>query len=133
MGRRYSWINPAVRFHALVAFGLALALAALIFLPHRHGFRFYHVLGAWLAGVNAATFVYYLYDKTRARAGGRRVPEVVLHALALAGGSPCAWLAMRLFRHKTIKRSFQVSFWCIVVVQLALIAWVGWHFWQQYG
>jgi len=48
----------------------------------------------WYAvGANAATVLLYLYDKGAARTPRRqRVPELVLHALALAGGSPAALL-----------------------------------------
>jgi uncharacterized membrane protein YsdA (DUF1294 family) len=81
-------------------------------------------LGCWLAAVNGVTFGYYAYDKARASRGGRRVPEIVLHGLSVAGGSPAAFLAMRLFRHKTIKSKFRIFYWCIVVLQAALFVWI---------
>ncbi len=68
------------------------------------------------------TFGLYGYDKRAARRGTWRVPERVLHGLALLGGSPGALLGQRVFRHKTAKRSFQFAFWAIVVLQVALIA-----------
>jgi uncharacterized membrane protein YsdA (DUF1294 family) len=75
-------------------------------------------IGAF-AGVNLATLLLYGYDK--AVAGGRktRVPEKILHLLALLGGSPAALLGQRLFRHKTMKTSFRTMFWLIVVLQAA--------------
>ena len=79
-------------------------------------------LAAWLVAVNVVAFAYYGLDKARARSATRRVPELVLHGLALAGGSIGAYFGMRLFRHKTIKGgAFRVLFWVIVAFQLALI------------
>src|SRR2546421_9641951 len=74
-------------------------------------------LGA-LAGVNLATLLLYGYDKAGAGGTRRRVPENVLHLLALLGGSPTALLAQSLFRHKTVKAPFRRTFWLIVLFQL---------------
>ncbi len=81
---------------------------------------------AALAGVNAATFLMYGYDK--AIAGGKRlrVPERVLHLLAILGGSPAAFAAQIFFRHKTRKASFQRRFWLILLLQAALIGGLFW-------
>ena len=76
-----------------------------------------------LASMSIATFALYGYDKQMARTGGFRVPENALHILAIAGGSPGALLGQRVFRHKTSKRSFQVVFWLILLVQAGLLAW----------
>jgi uncharacterized membrane protein YsdA (DUF1294 family) len=86
-------------------------------------------VGAWLAAVNVTTFGYYGLDKARARWASRRVPELVLHALALAGGSLGAFAGMQLFRHKTVKGNFRVVFWLIVAVQVVLILWVVKEVW----
>jgi uncharacterized membrane protein YsdA (DUF1294 family) len=86
-------------------------------------------LGCWLAAVNLVTIAYYGYDKVRAHAGAGRVPEMVLHALGAAGGSPGALLAMWLFRHKTIKGTFRILFWAIVVLQIAVIAYIAKSLW----
>src|SRR5207302_6328963 len=79
-------------------------------------------LGAWLVSVNVVAFGYYGYDKGQARQSSRRVPEAVLHGLAFAGGSVGAYAGMRTFRHKTIKGTFRIFFWFIVVMQVLLIA-----------
>jgi uncharacterized membrane protein YsdA (DUF1294 family) len=82
--------------------------------------------------VNPVTFIYFGYDKLQARRGGSRIPEIVLHTLALAGGSPGAFLAMTAFRHKTIKGTFRLVFWCIVVLQTLLLAWLAKiHWWPE--
>jgi len=41
------------------------------------------------------------------------------------------WAAMRVFRHKTIKGSFRIVFWFIVVAQLGACAAVTYGLWQQ--
>ncbi|MFT7486938.1 MAG: uncharacterized membrane protein YsdA (DUF1294 family) [Candidatus Paceibacteria bacterium] len=78
----------------------------------------------WIAGVYAVnsllTFALYGNDKRKARLGKRRVPESVLHLWELAGGWPGAWVAQRVFRHKTQKRSFRLVYWSIVVLHLVL-------------
>jgi len=77
--------------------------------------------GTWLPllayGV-ASVLAYGLYwhDKQQARAGQWRTPEKVLHAVELLGGWPGALLAQQMFRHKTRKLSYQLSFWLIVAV-----------------
>ncbi|BDU17740.1 DUF1294 domain-containing protein [Lysobacter auxotrophicus] len=78
------------------------------------------LLVAWLA-LNAVTVLVYGYDKAIAGGTRRRVPERVLLALALLGGSPGALLSMGLFRHKTAKASFRRAMMLIVVGQLALL------------
>ena len=75
----------------------------------------------WVIALSLATFGIYGFDKARAQSGGGRVPEVVLHLLGLLGGTPGAFIAMRVFHHKTSKRSFQIVFWVIVAVQLAAL------------
>lgn len=73
-------------------------------------------------------FVAYWRDKRAAEAGQWRVEESVLHLLALLGGWPGAFLAQRMFRHKTAKRSFQAVFWSAVLLYQylatdSLLAW----------
>lgn len=67
----------------------------------------------------------YALDKRAAGRGSARTPEVVLHVLALLGGSPAALIGQQLLRHKTRKVAFQVAFWLIVAVQVAalVLAW----------
>ncbi len=74
--------------------------------------------------VSLITFVTYLVDKSAAQAGRWRVPEKTLHMLALAGGWPSAWLAQKMFRHKTSKKEFQVVFWLTVVLNVGALIFV---------
>jgi uncharacterized membrane protein YsdA (DUF1294 family) len=60
----------------------------------------------WLAITGGITFVLYGLDKARARSKGWRVPEVVLHVLALSGGFAGGWVGRGVFRHKTRKGMF---------------------------
>jgi uncharacterized membrane protein YsdA (DUF1294 family)/cold shock CspA family protein len=81
-------------------------------------------LAAVLA-LNLLTFVVYAIDKSAARAGSWRTAENQLHLLSLLGGWPGAWLAQQGLRHKSSKRSFQVTYWGTVVLHCAaLAAWV---------
>ena len=83
---------------------------------------------SWVAALVGAvwgvTWLVYAWDKRRAGLHERRVPEVVLLGLALAGGSPSAAVAMLVLRHKTRKGSFLVKFAGVVAVQVAAaVAW----------
>ena len=69
--------------------------------------------------LNGATFFIFLADKIFASYESRRVPEIVLLmtlALGLLGG----FLGMAVFRHKTLKSSFQT--WAILILILEVAA-----------
>lgn len=85
------------------------------------------LLYAYLIGINAVTILLYGYDKRQAIGGGGRVPEVVLHLVALVGGSPGALIAQILFRHKTRKFKFRLVFVGIIVLQ-CFAAFCYWYF-----
>ena len=96
-----------------LAIGLALLAACLL---HVDG------MAAWLVGVNVAAALAFAYDKVIAGSGRTRVPERVLHILAMAGATPAAYVSMRILRHKTAKASFQLRFWLIAAAQAVLVA-----------
>ncbi len=80
-----------------------------------------------LALLNIATFFVYWRDKLAAEEETTRIREDVLHALALFGGWPAAWLAQQALRHKTVKPAFRAVFWLTVLVNLSVLAvWVLW-------
>ena len=68
--------------------------------------------------VNAWTILRFWQDKQRAIAGERRISEGDLLGLALIGGSPGAFLARRLFRHKTRKEPFSTQLTMILLLQI---------------
>lgn len=86
------------------------------------GFRIGYVfpLTIWLVAINIITGVVYGYDKWRALRGEYRVRESHLLTLALVGGVPGAILAMKLFRHKISKKTFQRRMRLIVWLQITL-------------
>ena len=81
-----------------------------------------NLLYAYLISINLITLLFYGYDKYQARSNGFRIPEIVLHLLALIGGSPGALLGQILFRHKTRKVKFSFVFIMIVIIQVVVIA-----------
>lgn len=81
--------------------------------------------GAYLLSINLIALSTFWLDKRRAQRGGRRVPEARLLLLAALGGSAGAWLAMRLFRHKTRHRKFTAGVPLLLALQCGLLL-VGW-------
>ena len=105
----------AIRF-GLVFFALAAILAVGIW------WLGLDPLLSWLLSAMLITFLAYGYDKAIAGSRRVRVPEGVLLALALAGGTLGSLAGMQVFRHKTRKTSFRMKFWLIAAVQVALLA-----------
>ena len=66
------------------------------------------IWGIWLL-VNLFVFALYGADKQRAKRGAWRIPEKTLLLGTWLLGGVGAWLAMRIFRHKTKHIAFQVS------------------------
>ena len=78
---------------------------------------------AWMAGWSIPAFAMYGIDKRQAQSDGWRVPEAVLHGLALIGGVVGAWAGRYVFHHKTRKPVFTA------VLVIASILWAviaGW-------
>ncbi len=73
------------------------------------------------SAINAATFLLYGLDKLLAVTRSRRIPERTLQFTAFLAGSPGALLAMKVFRHKTSKSSFQFVLAILVLVQVLTI------------
>lgn len=72
--------------------------------------------------MSGVTFIAYWLDKRRARKDEWRISERKLHTMELLGGWPGAIFARQWLRHKTVKASYRLMFWLIVVAHLALIA-----------
>ena len=112
------------KVHAAIALAVTVAGAALLWHRFSGRWSWQPWLIAWLAAVNPVAFIYHGFDKWRAGRGGGRVPEAVLHGLAVVGGSLGAYAGMHAFRHKTVKGWFRFTFWAIVILQAAGGAWL---------
>jgi uncharacterized membrane protein YsdA (DUF1294 family) len=75
---------------------------------------------SWILFVNLWTMLRFRQDKQRAIAGARRIPEADLLGLALIGGSPGAFAARHLFRHKTRKQPFSTHLMLIAAIQVGV-------------
>lgn len=76
-----------------------------------------HYYFTWFMAISVVTCGCYGLDKGLSKAPQvrARVPELVLNLLAIAGGSPGAWLGRTLFRHKTNLRRHWLMFAILVV------------------
>ncbi len=102
--RRSARRDPTLRFGLLAIVLLLLIGSALLFSARGKIAPIF----VWLIAVSVVTFLAYGYDKTQAKRGGVRVPEIILHSLALLGGFPGGWMGRALFRHKTRKPAFTI-------------------------
>lgn len=82
------------------------------------------VVALGYALMSLASFLVYWWDKDAAGAKRWRTEEGTLHLLDLLGGWPGALIAQQLFRHKTVKASFQTMFWITVLLNVAGMAWL---------
>jgi len=122
-GRKRPRRTDPVLVFGLVTFGLALAVAGVLW------WLGLDPLLSWLIGITGITLLAYGYDREAAKARRTRVPEAILLALTLVGGTAGAFVGMRLFHHKTAKASFQLRFWLVAFVQLVVI--IG-YIWVRY-
>lgn len=76
----------------------------------------------YLLIINVVTFATYGIDKLKAIKNWWRIPEATLLILAAVGGSIGALLAMRVFHHKTLHKTFHYGVPAMLVVQLMLAA-----------
>ena len=82
-----------------------------------------------LAAGQIVVFIIYGVDKALAKAGGGRVPELVLCASTVLFGILGSLAAMLLFRHKTAKTSFKVKYAVAAVLRIILLGAVGYLMW----
>lgn len=79
------------------------------------------LLFIYLIIMNVIAFFVMGYDKSKARKGGRRIPERRLFGLSAAGGALGAWIGMRVWRHKTKHPSFQFGVPALLLLNLAAV------------
>lgn len=71
--------------------------------------------------INAVTLLAYYLDKRAAVRGSWRVPERNLHMLEFLGGWSGAFVAQKIFRHKSKKQSYQATFWFLGLAQIVAV------------
>ncbi|HAO52289.1 TPA: DUF1294 domain-containing protein [Candidatus Magasanikbacteria bacterium] len=82
------------------------------------------VITTYLIAINFVTFIIFGLDKHKSIKNKRRISEKTLWFLSLVGGSLGAMLAMKMFRHKTKKLSFQAILAVILALQILVIYWL---------
>lgn len=92
------------------------------------------LLAVWLVVINLVTFLVFGWDKFKAKykekhENARRVPEKTLFILALLGGSVGALLGMRVWRHKTLHKTFRFGIPAILALQIVIPMglWLYWN------
>ena len=78
----------------------------------------------YVAMMSLIAFAAFGLDKYKAKTDKWRTPEKTLFLLAIIGGGVGAFLGMQVFRHKTKHQQFVIGIPLIMIVQLALIAWL---------
>ncbi len=111
------------KIYALIILFLVslLPLAGAIDFLHHTGNPIAILLYALMSSI---AFILYASDKSRAVKGARRIPEKTLHTVEFLGGWIGAGIAQQILRHKSSKKSYQMSFWFIV--SLHLFVWIAW-------
>ena len=85
----------------------------------------------YLLGINAVTFIVYGIDKYKAKKAKWRIPEATLLLLAVLGGSIGAWMGMKVWHHKTMHKKFKYGIPAILLIQIALMAYLHMNLWKQ--
>jgi uncharacterized membrane protein YsdA (DUF1294 family) len=75
----------------------------------------------YLMVVNVVGYAAFVADKRAARRGTRRIAERTLLLLALVGGTPAAYVARHLLRHKTRKQPFVAKLHAIATLQVLVV------------
>lgn len=111
-GHRSGLLDPRNRPAVVGSAVVGVALFVVLVLVLR-----WSPLVAWVAAWSPVAFAAYGIDKRSAMRGGWRIPEAVLHGLALVGGVLGAWAGRAVFRHKTQRPVF------LVVLVIASLLW----------
>ena len=81
-------------------------------------------LAYYLLAINVVTFIVYGIDKYKAKKAKWRIPEATLLLLAVLGGSIGAWMGMKVWHHKTMHKKFKYGIPAILLIQIALMAYL---------
>ena len=88
-------------------------------------------LAYYLLAINVVTFIVYGIDKYKAKKAKWRIPETTLLLLAVLGGSIGAWMGMKVWHHKTMHKKFKYGIPAILLIQIALMAYLHMNLWKQ--
>lgn len=103
-----------------------------VYLPEAHSDFLWAVIGSpwgllglWIIAINLVTFFTFGVDKWKAKRkvrheSTRRVPEKTLFLLSALGGSVGALLGMRVWRHKTLHKTFRFGIPAILALQILI-------------
>ena len=78
----------------------------------------------YLLAINAVAFIMYGIDKYKAKKAKWRISEATLLLLAVLGGSIGAWIGMKVWHHKTMHKKFKYVIPAILLIQIALMAYL---------
>ncbi|WP_340121505.1 cold shock and DUF1294 domain-containing protein [Methylobacter svalbardensis] len=120
--REYRSGMPSILFIAAIPFVFSALL-----IKSQHNFIPFFVYFV----MSLITFIIYARDKTKAHKKEWRTQESTLHLLELLGGWPGALITQHVIRHKNKKTSFQVFFWIIVIIHIAI--WIDVMFFNRAG
>jgi uncharacterized membrane protein YsdA (DUF1294 family) len=101
-----------------LVFGLLSAISAGVLFVLLYGSTEWHPYLIWLVAWTPVGFLIYGLDKALSKVGRARVPELILHLVALVGGVLGAWLGRAVFRHKSNVRRHP---WFLPVLVLATV------------
>ena len=113
-------ISPYAVFGILGILGTGL----MTFVSYYQGLN---IVWSYFLSINLLTFFFYGYDKKFSRTSYFRIPESILHSLAICGAAPGGLVGQMVFRHKTMKKSFQIVYWVIVIVQMIILSLFPWY------
>ena len=91
-----------------------------------HSYLIYYLLA-----INAVAFIMYGIDKYKAKKAKWRISEATLLLLAVLGGSIGAWMGMKVWHHKTMHTKFKYGIPAILLIQIALMAYLHMNLWKQ--
>lgn len=83
-----------------------------------------NIIIGYVITINVITLITYGIDKWKAKHNKWRIPEATLLMLAVIGGSIGALCAMKLFHHKTLHKKFYIGVPVILLLQIAIIAYI---------
>lgn len=78
--------------------------------------------------INIFTFFAYGKDKSYAKRGEWRIPEIQLHTLEILGGTIGAFVGQKFFHHKNKKKSFLAIFWVTTIAQVFILYYIAKYF-----